>query len=391
VAAPVATSRLLPAAPPIVNINITKFQPISSPYVPALNQLWQDALVNVDYRRELIIPHPNQGLMRGYPVLDPKILFNSSRITIYILSWLMLRKAWNDRTTHRTDVDITLPSPQEWKDYLFEKVAVRLGIPTMTAVGRPHIPHPGPSSGGGRGSSSNSRRRGASLTSRGRAAPRNQGARSDSHTSSSSFPSSASESRPDKRRKETDVFAMDLSTITGPEDLFWNKVVVVKAAELPKGNIVLSTEIIQEVVWDLYENNFRLELLALDQCIHSGGDRSRFGAAQREGLVRACFPGYAFIQTDLPIRHEGMGAARWTARSDFVEAFRVILASWPGPEAKRLQATSVYGFSSPMYKECSEASVTAVEQIAYPFYCNMFFRYFGRAPSVPHQLPRRAC
>ena len=35
-----------------------------------------------------------------------------------------------------------------------------------------------------------------------------------------------------------------------------------------------------------------------------------------------------------------------------------------------------------------EQYVREVERLAYGFYCQMFFDYFGRAPCVPCQLPK---
>lgn len=95
-------------------------------------------------------------------------------------------------------------------------------------------------------------------------------------------------------------------------------------------------------------------------------------------MVLAVFPHQAIINVRFPRRDEGLAARDWRSRVEYVEAFRLLVSSWPGDEALRLKHMSV--------GKC-ERDVLEVEKVAYPFYCRTFFEYLGRAPCTPHRLP----
>lgn len=98
-----------------------------------------------------------------------------------------------------------------------------------------------------------------------------------------------------------------------------------------------------------------------------------------------CFPNNSVINVTFPLTGVGLAAPDWGDRAEFVEAFRVVLAQWPGQEAKELakKRAFVQGQGEPPVEEM----VTEVEGIAHKFYCQTFFDYFGRAPTIPHSVP----
>jgi hypothetical protein len=84
---------------------------------------------------------------------------------------------------------------------------------------------------------------------------------------------------------------------------------------------------------------------------------------------------------------EGLGAASWLDRMAYVEWFRQVVVGWPSsPIALRKMTAADL---SPCGTRChsEEQKVVAVERIAYPFYCQTFFNYFGRAATVPYHFP----
>ena len=90
----------------------------------------------------------------------------------------------------------------------------------------------------------------------------------------------------------------------------------------------------------------------------------------------------------MPLRDMGLGAHDWKIRARHVEAFRDLLSSWPGEPAQQLKRMSagvwVLGGSG---FQGTERQVLAVERVAFPFYCQTFFNYFGHAATIPHIMP----
>ncbi|KDR65452.1 hypothetical protein GALMADRAFT_81847 [Galerina marginata CBS 339.88] len=141
-----------------------------------------------------------------------------------------------------------------------------------------------------------------------------------------------------------------------------------------------------EVVWDLGEHNFRLELLTLDQCVIPRDAMTDSERAERDDMVYACFPNKFPVTQDFPTKDEGLGAAHWESRKSYVEAFALLLAVWPGREGGRLkflcQRGQALGSRSLLVRE----QIEGLEKVAFPFYCQTFFEYFGRAPTIPRYL-----
>lgn len=187
------------------------------------------------------------------------------------------------------------------------------------------------------------------------------------------------------------LFGLDLKKLGGPVDVYWKGVLVKTAYDLrtQETDLAFHDGLIQEVVWDLYEHNFRLELLALDRCVIPRDGLNEASILARDYLVSDCFPRREFIFADFPKKDVGLGAKNWEDRKEYVEAFRVLLSAWPGEAGRDLGHMVAGRHSRPNLFEAKETDVLNVEHIAYPFYCQTFFDYFGRAPTLPHQLPPR--
>lgn len=377
-------------------IDPKKFQVSQSVLAPAVTIVWANALANVDYRWGNIYKHPNLRLLRANHFFEPSVLmvdtpenpvWNSGRVIVYTISWLAIRAAWITRSMNRAPDDIALPKGQDWKNFLFNRVAIPLGIMGVA----PSVPPPpsAPPAGGSqplrfpraRGYSSV---RGRGSGSHGRGSASRGG--STVHLASAS----ASSSHPRKRQRtdnELDsVFRLSLS-INGPIDIFWKGQRILSAQDLATGRLNISASTMKEIIWDLSEHNFRFELLALDRCVVPRDDMTDVELFQRDAMVRACLPGHTFVSVDWPLMDEGLGAREPVERAECLEAFRKLLATWPGRDGIQLKVMRVLVMDTPALRQATPESILAVEKVAYPFYCQTFFNYFGRAPSIPHQLP----
>lgn len=138
------------------------------------------------------------------------------------------------------------------------------------------------------------------------------------------------------------------------------------------------------MVWQLFENNFRLELLALDRCVRPRSGMDADAAAALDSEVAEVFPGAAWVVARIPTAHVGLGALEPMDCVQYLEQFQVLLSSWPGEKAEALKAISVFRSNRSTY---NLSAVSQVEAVTLPFYCETFFKFFGRAPCAPYQLP----
>lgn len=166
-------------------------------------------------------------------------------------------------------------------------------------------------------------------------------------------------------------------------DVHWNGGMVKTSDNLRQGQLELPPHILMQVAWDLYEQNFRLELLALDRSIFLRSKMTVDQEAARDILITDIFPDGLFILYQLPSKDEGLGARDWKSRIVYVEAFRRLLMDWPAsPDTDDIALLAEVKLAYD-----GEKRVRAVECAIFQFYCQTFFDYFGRAPCLPHHLP----
>ncbi|KAI6146798.1 hypothetical protein BKA82DRAFT_3959423, partial [Pisolithus tinctorius] len=129
-----------------------------------------------------------------------------------------------------------------------------------------------------------------------------------------------------------------------------------------------------KILWDLYEHNFRFELVALDRLLVP----ALWSNVESERLdqVRQIFPGdseLTMFAEPFPVKDQGLASLEPQTKLEYVERFRMLLASWPGfpPDL----GTSLPSSASP-------ARVWAVEKRLALFYVQSFFDNFGRLPIV---------
>lgn len=143
---------------------------------------------------------------------------------------------------------------------------------------------------------------------------------------------------------------------------------------------------VQNVVWHLFEQNFRFEFLALDRSIFPRNNRTAQDE-DRDALVAKVFPSTVLVMLRPQRSREGLGAAKLEDRALYVERFRRVLQDWPGEDAKLLKMMPAVEYGPGRLTHTFVArKLEAVEQTAYRFYCQTFFNYYGRAATIPHQF-----
>jgi len=319
--------------------------------------LWQQGLSAVQRDWKHIYDHGNLESLRGYPVLDPHQLLqlgtrDEGRFKRYLICWMVIQLPWLYRTTNRSSTPSAtsatsatssakktsdcFPHSQEWRDYL-TSVASRLGL-----------------------------------------------VQSVHHTSN---PEGSNKRRKTLGNDLDALFGLEWPDHIGAVDVTWQGSVVVTETDLQTLQFNIPVSTIREILWDLSEHNFRLELLALDRCIWDRQRMSASGAERREEMIRNCFPQQSLVLLDLLRYDMGLGARGFEDRYEYVEAFHEVLATWPGAGAESLRSMSAVWREGQRVSGAESDEVYAVERVAYRFYCQTFFDYFGRAPTVPHVLP----
>jgi hypothetical protein len=149
--------------------------------------------------------------------------------------------------------------------------------------------------------------------------------------------------------------------------------------------IDLDRGIVREIIWELFEHNFRFEVRALDMIAApsqwNGGDASIKRLKTVCQAIGDGFDAKFVIWNDpFPRFNEGLRGTDLTNRVLPLESLRKLMLSWPNPPASIVHGTFLRG--KPDETEALEYQVVL-------FYCQTFYDFFGRPPIVPHRIPLR--
>ncbi|KAF9229886.1 hypothetical protein BU15DRAFT_69667, partial [Melanogaster broomeanus] len=92
----------------------------------------------------------------------------------------------------------------------------------------------------------------------------------------------------------------------------------------------INKEILRRVIWDLYDLSFCFDFLMLDRALCPEAWSSDF--EERIDLIAAVFGNKSILAnwtTPFPLENQGLVALNWKDRRHSIEAFRVVLMSWP--------------------------------------------------------------
>jgi hypothetical protein len=161
-------------------------------------------------------------------------------------------------------------------------------------------------------------------------------------------------------------------------EVFWHG----RALQVEESRILnLDPNVVREIIWELFEHNFRYELQALDM---AAAPSEWHDARLRQDAVRSVFgrDGKFIIWNDvLPSSNVGLQAESIHDRLSSLEQLRLLMKSWRGVP------TAIRDVS--LLDKVSKALFDEREYQIILFYCQTFFDFFGRPPVCPHRIPRR--
>jgi hypothetical protein len=266
---------------------------------------------------------PTASIAKGYRFPDPFMFVTatSERRAVFMTNWLSSRAGWIQAVCRGIDPsggEPPHPSAQSWRDWLHQVV---------------NKVHP------------------------------------------SLEPPLPSEITKAKKRKAaaSKLFKAQLREQPVVDSVFWRE------QQIMVGNLEsLAPHTTAEILWDLFENNWRLELLALDRIVKPDEWKGH-GAFQRDQLIRNVFPDDSYLANGIPPKNVGLAANLAKDRRPYIEAFRTIVSSWPiAPQALSTRC---------LFEHSPAAEILYIERACILSYCQTFYDHFGRAPITPHRIP----
>ena len=152
-----------------------------------------------------------------------------------------------------------------------------------------------------------------------------------------------------------------------------------------------------EVIWELREDTWHLDLMALDQALPPkfwlpaseglvDSSETLHTQLRREMVLRQALParggedlGEIFV-TKIPNVDRGLASYHWSNHHGYLVALGELMLSW-----HKCPETIVNADTARV-----ELPSRQLERLLVKFYCESFFDTFGRAPIVPCRLPHRA-
>jgi hypothetical protein len=130
--------------------------------------------------------------------------------------------------------------------------------------------------------------------------------------------------------------------------------------------------VIMQILSELYELNFRCELLALNRRLTS------LTTSASNDLLRKCFYGSDISLFQIVVsQNRGLASNRPIDRRQYVTALVNLMSSWKGLDIPA-------NFSR--IDNCNQAEFLEIEDAAARFYTQQFYNISGRAPIIPHCL-----
>ncbi|THU86473.1 hypothetical protein K435DRAFT_868264 [Dendrothele bispora CBS 962.96] len=140
-------------------------------------------------------------------------------------------------------------------------------------------------------------------------------------------------------------------------------------------------EVAREILWELYEINFRMELMTLDRTLLP---QTEWGLRQNE--LSDCWLGLPF-HVNLDNGSSGLGSPSFLQRLPYTRALYYVVQAWPGPKPDEISFPFPVQITDGSVTEAHfERQVAMVEDALTRFYVRTFFNTFARAPTIPHCL-----
>lgn len=143
----------------------------------------------------------------------------------------------------------------------------------------------------------------------------------------------------------------------------------------------LDPDIVKQIIWELFEHNFRFELSSLDLAAAPSQYADNNAAVARQDAIRNIWAGDKLIIWDDPFPRYNSNFQGETISNRRVSLAKLqcIMKSWQGVPSTVAEG-SFYGVSDDQTQEQLEYYIVL-------FYCQCFYDFFGRPPIVPHRIP----
>ncbi|KAG1874422.1 hypothetical protein F4604DRAFT_1925300 [Suillus subluteus] len=303
--------------------NRDKWEDLCRPENPEAIGFWTSTFQKANKDKNRV----KKGLVdQGYRFPEPALLITPSspeRKKLFVANWLAARPLWISRVDHNPPE--RFPLPQLWRDFLNSSPS---GEPSTIA------------------------------------------------SSSSAGPTAAAT----RKQAATQIFGEDLRDAQGTtwaigENVQWHNMTIsiISLCDPP-------SHLMRLILWELYELNFRYELLALDRVMaRASWEESQHN---RRDLLYSIFPeegGFVMWSSSLPDDDSGLWGRRIIDAFPYVDNFRKLLSCWEDSPPRLNAPLDASAFDATTYFQ--------VMQQACDFYVQCFFDHFGRPPVVPHRFP----
>jgi hypothetical protein len=131
------------------------------------------------------------------------------------------------------------------------------------------------------------------------------------------------------------------------------------------------------ILWRLTELNFRFELLALDKRVGP----ARQDEMERQEAIQDCLQFGSLLVVDSEDARKGLQSDDWRSRLPCLLQLQNLMRDWEGVKPSGLLEERIIAIHD--YKE---SDVLLLEDSIAHFYTDSFFRFFGRAATVPARL-----
>lgn len=307
------------------------FTDVDAPFMPPALEVWAEALSNVARSEK-----PAGTVRLGYTFPDANIIAGSAANDArYLVTWLSRRAACMWRQTNAHFSLFSQASSQDWRSFLSRTLNTPLdssGMPSPTA-----------------------------------------------QALNNSQPEKISSAQ--RRKAAASKFFADMALTEMPDTVYW-KEQAIATGDMKSLRESVDPTITTEVLWDLFEHNFRFELLALDRLLNPAAWSHVEQHEVRDALLRQVFfddggqvGGYYLFQ-GVPQENQGLAADNWQTRRIFVENLWRVMRAWPRPPT----------FNLGLGSNVLEAHFLRFESNVAQFYCQTFYNTFGRAANIPHRI-----
>ncbi|THU99076.1 hypothetical protein K435DRAFT_659668, partial [Dendrothele bispora CBS 962.96] len=138
----------------------------------------------------------------------------------------------------------------------------------------------------------------------------------------------------------------------------------------------LSPTVVQEIVWEISEISFRLELMALDRSLAPHADWE-----QRQSVLGDCWMGTPF-HIDLSGTKSGLGRNNFNSRLPHLQSLFQVMKLWPGP--KPILLDGIFPSRSQyIHGNDFQQAVLQVEESIARFYVRTFLNTFKCPATIP--------